>query len=474
MSHDVFICHSSEDKSVAESICTSLETNGISCWIAPRNILAGESWGGAIIDAIRNCPIMIFIFSMNSNKSQHVLRELRCAVDNRKYIIPFRIEKADLSASLEYFIAESQWFDALPKLSDYHLQTLSTTIQQLLEKRGLLSTKAVSSQESEKRGYQEDLQSLSQLLHQKQWDASVRFSSDIFQRAMKELVRNIQNEAVDDVIHEKISSVSQAIDHNNSNPQSFDLDQLLSLFHQADLFSFLRIHLTSNLQKIKDIDWNAIMAWHKASREEKGPLQEKDAMQMAHWLRIFLFDCELIGQKMKVAPLSDDETKLEACSHCQLGVQAVWKYCPHCGWPLRVTCNTCRRPLAHDFKICPYCETPLPKRGDIEDDEVSRAREEYRILCVGAYIDGVLNIRERQLLDKKRLELGLSAEDALQIERQCAPPNVVEYTRLVEGVFVDGLITEEEAHFLQQKAREFKLDSWVAEQIVDYVVSTNK
>jgi len=43
MSHDIFISYSSKDKPIADGICASLETAGIRCWIAPRDIAAGTA-----------------------------------------------------------------------------------------------------------------------------------------------------------------------------------------------------------------------------------------------------------------------------------------------------------------------------------------------------------------------------------------------------------------------------------------------
>jgi hypothetical protein len=38
MAHDVFISYAEEDKSTANAACTTLESESISCWIAPRDI----------------------------------------------------------------------------------------------------------------------------------------------------------------------------------------------------------------------------------------------------------------------------------------------------------------------------------------------------------------------------------------------------------------------------------------------------
>ena len=39
----VFISYASQDKAVAEAVCQALEKAGVACWIAPRDVVPGES-----------------------------------------------------------------------------------------------------------------------------------------------------------------------------------------------------------------------------------------------------------------------------------------------------------------------------------------------------------------------------------------------------------------------------------------------
>jgi hypothetical protein len=52
LAHNVFISHSTKDKEIAAEICAALEADGISCWIAPRDIKPGEEWPVAIVKAV--------------------------------------------------------------------------------------------------------------------------------------------------------------------------------------------------------------------------------------------------------------------------------------------------------------------------------------------------------------------------------------------------------------------------------------
>jgi hypothetical protein len=132
--HDIFISYSHEDKPIADAICASLESENIRCWIAPRDVLPGEDYPAAIINAIEACRIMVLVFSSKSNSSDHVTRELTKAVSSGAIIIPFRIEDIPLSKNMEYLIGIPHWLDALTPPLEQHIDRLVQTIKVLLAK----------------------------------------------------------------------------------------------------------------------------------------------------------------------------------------------------------------------------------------------------------------------------------------------------------------------------------------------------
>ena len=134
MGHEVFICHSSQDRLVAKAVCDALEAAHVRCWIAPRNIAPGMNWNAAIAKAIDDCRIAVVILSTHSNKSDHVLREINIAVSRKIIIIPFRIEEIALSNDLRYLFAASQWFDAFPPPVDRHARRLAEYLRKLLKR----------------------------------------------------------------------------------------------------------------------------------------------------------------------------------------------------------------------------------------------------------------------------------------------------------------------------------------------------
>jgi hypothetical protein len=129
---DVFISHASKDKTIANAVCARLESAGIRCWIAPRDIVAGTSYGEAIIDAIHAAKVMVLVFSSSANASMQIPKEIERAVSNGVAILPFRIEDVAPGKSLDYFIGSVHWLDAMTPPMEKHLDDLAATVHTLL------------------------------------------------------------------------------------------------------------------------------------------------------------------------------------------------------------------------------------------------------------------------------------------------------------------------------------------------------
>ena len=135
-SHDVFICYSARDKTVATAICAVLEAEGVRCWMAPRDIVPGADWGESIIDAINDARAMVLVFSSNANDAQQqIKREVERAVNESMPVIPFRIENVMPTKSLEYFLSTPHWLDAFTPPLDDHVRQLADSIKRLLGKQ---------------------------------------------------------------------------------------------------------------------------------------------------------------------------------------------------------------------------------------------------------------------------------------------------------------------------------------------------
>jgi TolB-like protein/cytochrome c-type biogenesis protein CcmH/NrfG len=122
----VFVSYASQDAAVVNPVVEALERQGLKCWIAPRDVIAGEFYGDAIVRAIDAAQVLVLLLSKSAAASPHILREVERASSKFHPVISLRIDRAPLPAGLEYFLNTSQWLDAsdgepsraFPKLVD--------------------------------------------------------------------------------------------------------------------------------------------------------------------------------------------------------------------------------------------------------------------------------------------------------------------------------------------------------------------
>jgi TolB-like protein/Tfp pilus assembly protein PilF len=132
----VFISYASRDKAVADAVCLALEQAGVACWIAPRNVVPGESYAGAIVHAIDGTKLNVLILSEHGAASQHVLREVERASSRRHPVVAFRIDAAPMPVDLEYFLNTSQWLDASSMGVERALPRLVDAVQRAIASAG--------------------------------------------------------------------------------------------------------------------------------------------------------------------------------------------------------------------------------------------------------------------------------------------------------------------------------------------------
>lgn len=132
MAHDVFISHSTKDKTTADAVCAVLESSGVRCWIAPRDVTPGLPWPPCIIEAIKECRVMVLVFSTHANESPQIPREVERAVNYGVVILPFKVEDIIPSSALEFFIGDVHWLDAMNPPLEEHLQRLTGIVKSLL------------------------------------------------------------------------------------------------------------------------------------------------------------------------------------------------------------------------------------------------------------------------------------------------------------------------------------------------------
>ncbi len=112
-SKTVFISHASKNFRLADELRQLIEERNISCWIAPRDIRPGASYGEEIARAIEHCSAVVFVMTEDANQSRAVANELEIAFRHQRLIIPIRLNKIEPAQSLKFFVSNAQWVDAI-------------------------------------------------------------------------------------------------------------------------------------------------------------------------------------------------------------------------------------------------------------------------------------------------------------------------------------------------------------------------
>lgn len=115
---EIFISYSTVDITPAETVRNVLEKNGLSCWMAPRDIPGGSNYTKEIPIAIRNCKVFLLILSKNAQSSQWVLKELDSAVNCGKVILPFMLEECILNDEFNFLLTGAQRYSAYQKKAE--------------------------------------------------------------------------------------------------------------------------------------------------------------------------------------------------------------------------------------------------------------------------------------------------------------------------------------------------------------------
>lgn len=105
---NVFISYASEDYVNAKRLYAQLSVMGVTPWMDKYDLLPGQEWKAEITRQINNSDVLIVLLSKTMiSKRGFVQNELRTALETAKeipegriFIIPVRIDKCDIPASL--------------------------------------------------------------------------------------------------------------------------------------------------------------------------------------------------------------------------------------------------------------------------------------------------------------------------------------------------------------------------------------
>jgi len=109
---EVFISYKSEDFDQAQWLRSMLETNGISCWMAPASIPGGSSYAREIPHAIDSCRVFVVVLTERCQRSIWIPKELDRALNSGKIIMPFLLENCALTDDFNFYLSNVQRYIA--------------------------------------------------------------------------------------------------------------------------------------------------------------------------------------------------------------------------------------------------------------------------------------------------------------------------------------------------------------------------
>lgn len=93
----------------------------------------------------------------------------------------------------------------------------------------------------------------------------------------------------------------------------------------------------------------------------------------------------------------------------------------------------------------------------------------YLLMCQSFYENSILTQEQKDSLEKERIKLGISKEEAAKIENRCVSDNVREYISALEGVYSDGKVRRKERKFLGKKAAQLDISPELAKRLEDQI-----
>jgi hypothetical protein len=139
MAHDVFISHAHKDIEIAKAICRKLELARIGCWIAQRDILAGDDWTVATRKAISSSRVLLVLLSENANAATHIEREIAQAFYSKLSILPVRLSEAPLKRDFLFYLSDVRCFEASKLPEEQFLGPLVTSVKSMVQDNALAS-----------------------------------------------------------------------------------------------------------------------------------------------------------------------------------------------------------------------------------------------------------------------------------------------------------------------------------------------
>ncbi|MFI5012207.1 MAG: toll/interleukin-1 receptor domain-containing protein [Hyphomicrobiales bacterium] len=104
----IFVSYSHQDIARVDPIVDEIEALGHAVWIDRREISGGPGWAGQVVRGLRAARTVVLMASRQAYASDQVVREMYLAMSEKKPIVPFELESAEMPDELQYILAPFQ------------------------------------------------------------------------------------------------------------------------------------------------------------------------------------------------------------------------------------------------------------------------------------------------------------------------------------------------------------------------------
>jgi hypothetical protein len=126
---DIVLIYPKEHKPLTKKIVSKLESENISCWVAPRDFKQEEK--DSLEKTIKESKLLLLVIDKNSVNSEELKQAVSIALENNVEIVPFAVEKIQSNLFTEFFFHKLSWIDVYDDTFDNAFELLLETYKDL-------------------------------------------------------------------------------------------------------------------------------------------------------------------------------------------------------------------------------------------------------------------------------------------------------------------------------------------------------
>jgi len=126
---DLCVVYQKENKVLVKKLVSKLESDGISCWVSPRDYKQEDS--EILKSTLVSSKILLLIIDRNSSSVNEMTQALEYALDLQLEVIPFVLEKIESNLYTDHFFYAFSWVAAYENSFDEAYEVLIDAYEDL-------------------------------------------------------------------------------------------------------------------------------------------------------------------------------------------------------------------------------------------------------------------------------------------------------------------------------------------------------